>query len=966
MSHNLGPIVQNGTVITHNNGLDLDPPGTPHFVMLHFDSVQLNGGAKLTVALGYDTDSFGASAGGDFWSRPADPGPGGKIAIRIVGGTGSARLKEYGKGEPTVAPPTVTNPSGSTSNPDVFLHASPYEEPDFETRLECTPGFAWVQAACGLAPSVPDVARERVKAATGIIVEVHDGHVSSCSGTLIGSDLFLTARHCLTDSDHADLASASVTFDYHTNCDRTRPAGHVTRFHKVIAEVAFGEPPMDTTNIPVANDWVVVRLDAPPGALPPPLEMRDAQLMANETIFTMHHPNGAAKKTQTRVHGGGDQIRNFDFAGGSSGSALFDVNGRLVRGPLANGGGCGVFFAPLAPIKAALTAPPPPPVPFDVMVVFDRSGSMASTAPPVGRTKLDEAQDAAALFIQLVREGQGDRLGLVTFSAQAALDAGLAPAATAKPALVGPPPFTTGKVGAIAAGGTTSMGAGLGAALLGFGAGSGNTRGVLLLSDGLENTVPMVAEIEPFLGTTRVNVIGFGSDAEIDGPLLNRLARDHGGQFTRSLDGLTLRKFFGLAFGNIFENGALSDPEAILHANQAASDPHRFGVCGEERITVILGWDDPAVRLRAQIRTPAGNPLNPRQVRPVQGRSWVFYRIPLPHQGERDGTWQFTVERVPTGGEFGPPPTDVRYFFLVVCAGGPRLVRLEQRKRLYTGDRFHPMVALHYPDRTVPHHAKVELFIDAPGIALGQLTTEAGLRPPETSGDAVDAFHATLQAVARGAGGTLPVSITQRRVVLHDDGEHEDGALEPDGIFNHPLPDLTKVEGTYHFRAVAMYGENCRASREALWSVHVEPGIDPGRTTVTLDGDTLVLVPRDRYGNPLGPGRGDRFTVSPLPGVSVTGPVQDKGDGSYQVPIAWDPASVTPGVIVQQPERPAVPLTPTGSITPPSHGIVCAEVAGELLECLGLRDPSVTCVRVKSVSIEVELKDKDCGRKPDC
>jgi hypothetical protein len=302
-----------------------------------------------------------------------------------------------------------------------------------------------------------------------------------------------------------------------------------------------------------------------------------------------------------------------------------------------------------------------------------------------------------------------------------------------------------------------------------------------------------------------------------------------------------------------------------------------------------------------------------------------------------------------------------------VCSGGPRLVPLDPPKRLYTGDRVHPMVALHYPDRTVPHDAAVELFIDAPGIALGQLATEAGLRPPETSGDAVDAFHATLQAVARGAGGTLPVSITQRRVVLFDDGLHADGALEPDGVFNHPLDDLTKVEGTYHFRAVATYGEDCRASREALWSVHVEPGIDPGRTTVTIDGGTLVVVPRDRYGNPLGPGRGDRFTVTPLPGVRVTGPVRDKGDGSYQVPISWDPATTTPGVVVQQPDRPPVPLTPTGSVTPPSHGDPCAAPAADLLECLGLRDPSVACVRVKSVSVEIELEDKDCGnKKPDC
>ena len=84
------------------------------------------------------------------------------------------------------------------------------------------------------------------------------------------------------------------------------------------------------------------------------------------------------------------------------------------------------------------------------------------------------------------------------------------------------------------------------------------------MTDGLQNTVPMIEDVEGYLGPTRLSVIGFGSDADIDAPLLNRLARDHGGHFTRATDGLALRKFFGLCFGNIFESGALSDPEFVL------------------------------------------------------------------------------------------------------------------------------------------------------------------------------------------------------------------------------------------------------------------------------------------------------------------------------------------------------------------------------------------------------------------
>src|SRR5260370_1366833 len=103
MSHYLGRVVADGSTFNQTTGLDLTPGpgplGGPRFVMLHFDSVALSGGAKLTVNLGYGADVFTSSAGSDFWSRPVDIALS-PIPIRIVGGTGSARLVEYGSGEP--------------------------------------------------------------------------------------------------------------------------------------------------------------------------------------------------------------------------------------------------------------------------------------------------------------------------------------------------------------------------------------------------------------------------------------------------------------------------------------------------------------------------------------------------------------------------------------------------------------------------------------------------------------------------------------------------------------------------------------------------------------------------------------------------------------------------------------------------------------------------------------------------
>jgi hypothetical protein len=90
----------------------------------------------------------------------------------------------------------------------------------------------------------------------------------------------------------------------------------------------------------------------------------------------------------------------------------------------------------------------------------------------------------------------------------------------------------------------------------------------------------------------------------------------------------------------------------------------------------------------------------------------------------------------------------------------------------------------------------------------------------------------------------------------------------------------------------------------------VEPGIDPSTTTVTSNVSggtgTITVVPKDKYGNNLGPGRGDGISITGAPGTTVTGPVRDNGDGSYTVPVNWDPSAGSPGVVIGQPDRPPV------------------------------------------------------------
>ncbi len=142
MSHNLGRVVTDNRTVTNSSGIDLTPTSGPHgparFVILHFDSVNLTGGAKLTVDLGYGQDVFTAGRRLD----PMDP------TRRPRAWADQDPHRRRHRQRPTAritalasrssAPGNTPGTSeGSQTNPDVFLHTNPYQEPIYETRLNC-------------------------------------------------------------------------------------------------------------------------------------------------------------------------------------------------------------------------------------------------------------------------------------------------------------------------------------------------------------------------------------------------------------------------------------------------------------------------------------------------------------------------------------------------------------------------------------------------------------------------------------------------------------------------------------------------------------------------------------------------------------------------------------------------------------------------------------------------------------
>ncbi len=315
----------------------------------------------------------------------------------------------------------------------------------------------------------------------------------------------------------------------------------------------------------------------------------------------------------------------------------------------------------------------------DVVVAIDRSGSMKAKD-KAGKTKIEAAVEAADLFADLLDsarpDGKVNRLGVVSYStaaADAAKNLTLTPATSLGGA--GGPLETVLSAIRTGAGGCTSIGAGMEKAVSDLCGGScaetGERKAVLLLTDGLENTPPCLRSTgsgktcgfrcggkqldRATLGRTQVCAVGFGEAGSLDGELLTLFAEQQDGIYMQSPpsdpDGkwIDLKDFFAKCYGRLTDEFLGLDPKGHLPADQLASEPVFYSSCGDEKLTFVSGWKTPvpAGALRLLVTTPsgrlvrAGDPGVDASLKPT----WDFARLPLPYQGEAQGTWRAHLVR---------------------------------------------------------------------------------------------------------------------------------------------------------------------------------------------------------------------------------------------------------------------------------------------------------------------------------
>jgi hypothetical protein len=277
--------------------------------------------------------------------------------------------------------------------------------------------------------------------------------------------------------------------------------------------------------------------------------------------------------------------------------------------------------------------------------------------------------------------------------------------------------------------------------------------------------------------------------------------------------------------------------------------------------------------------------------------------------------------------QLSPPPA-LHYFVNVISTGGPILSKAFDNRTYYTGDVINPRVFFHFGDGSWPDPADIELTLSHPNASIGNILSKTGLYPPVTqSGDILPSRQTTL-----GDIGTVITQI-EETFELSNGPENSGGFFEDTGLFGKILNDTLIVEGDYLFHFRASTKDSCLSTRETLWSIHIDVGIDTSKTpiSVTITGTdangqstgVIVITPQDPYGNLLGPGKRDGISFTGTTGTTITGPTIDNGNGSYAIPMSYNPVTGSPpGVTIQQPGRPPV------TIQQPGHCPTCIPYPG--------------------------------------
>ncbi|NQY74073.1 MAG: VWA domain-containing protein [Candidatus Margulisbacteria bacterium] len=555
-----------------------------------------------------------------------------------------------------------------------------------------------------------------------------------------------------------------------------------------------------------------------------------------------------------------------------------------------------------------------------VMLVLDHSGSMAS------QEKMDSLHTAASLFIDLAETNGVPGVGAVGFSTTASVlpDSDLTELDGAKAADV------ISDIEDLSPTDMTSIGAGLEEARTEFDGDPVDAQNetIVLISDGIENTDPLVSTIQGDLVSDDLTVysVGLGTDSGISTDALEDVANATGGDYLMTDDADDLTEFYlqilaSVIVGDLDGDGdsdadsdtdsGSDDDGAFSAMTSVVSSPHSVNRSGQKKIQVLSS----DTRLNAVITWKETNTdgvgiglVGPGQKVITQqslkkfpsgtyktGKGYAFISIPLGWQGAHAGTW-YAYPVLPEGAS-GPVQLKA-----VLKSGLD--ISTDIQDTFYTGDPINFKVDVTESLKGVSH-ATVTISSDKPLNSIGTfLSTDINFKPkPSEFKDGVDAISQKLEELIDQTDSN---PLTERDTNEFTLTETAPGT----GKYTNTLYSAN-VEGSYHFtlkvKGQNELGEKFTRYRNFTKVVRVKPSsvATPVSTVKAKEANSIniTLTPTDSLGNKLGPGHQNQISfVTKF--ARPTGDIKDNLDGSY---------------------------SQTFTVTDASQAVVSAKINGELI-----------------------------------
>jgi hypothetical protein len=334
-----------------------------------------------------------------------------------------------------------------------------------------------------------------------------------------------------------------------------------------------------------------------------------------------------------------------------------------------------------------------PPPPIDTVLIFDRSGSMSDPTGIPGKHKVDLAIEAGQLYVSLIKDN--DRIGVVRFN-----DAANDPAdILLDMEVAGAPGDGMGRDDANAAltttnlnpSGNTSIGAGI---LLGsdvLDAAVADSRALIVLTDGIQNTDPDIPDATATVsGKTpkqRVFAVGLGLN-QLEDKLVQIASVTNGvAQITGDLVGykeFLLQKLYVQILSDVSDEAFVKDPLGIVLPGQKRATKIYLGevdVAADFIIVFRRTFVYPKY-IRVWLEAPDGTIVTPGDAGPlpnvdfVEEKSHMFFRWVFPAFPDRPkahiGSWRVWVEnfargQTPAGAAGGAAGGSGPFYYSVMC-----------------------------------------------------------------------------------------------------------------------------------------------------------------------------------------------------------------------------------------------------------------------------------------------------------